>query len=60
MTIISSKIRRNIYGDWSDVDTGFFIDNESIETILARYIGKKVKIIIVEDDENEENEELEE
>lgn len=54
--IYSGKIRRNIHGDWSDVDKGLFIDHGMIESIFNDYIGRNIKITIeIDEDKNERN-----
>lgn len=56
--IITGKIVENPYGNWSDVDQGWYIGYDNIETILKNYEGKNVKITIeiipeVENDDSE-------
>lgn len=47
------EIRKNIYGDWSDVDKGIFINQDEINTIFTDLIGKKVKIQITSIEEED-------
>jgi len=44
--IITGKIERNIYGQWSDVTRGLFIDQEKLENIFEEYEGQHIKITI--------------
>lgn len=46
--IYQGKIKRNIYENWSDVDTGLFIDTDTLEDIFKYFEDKTVKIIIEE------------
>lgn len=56
--IIAGKIVENPYGNWSDVDTGWYIGFDRIDSFLNSYEGKNVKITIeiipeVETDDSE-------
>ena len=46
--VISGKLERNPYGDWSDVDKGLYVGSEDIDHILMDYEGKDVRITIEE------------
>ena len=43
---ISGEVKENPYGNWSDVDTGWYIGSDNIRTLLYEYEGKNVKISI--------------
>ena len=44
--IITGKIVENPYGNWSDVDTGWYIGYDRIDSFLNSYEGKNVRITI--------------
>lgn len=43
---ISGEVVENPYGNWSDVDRGWYIGGDDIQTLLREYEGKNVKITI--------------
>ena len=43
---ISGEVKEIPYGNWSDVDTGWYIGSDNIRTLLYEYEGKNVKISI--------------
>lgn len=49
---IEGKVVRNPYGNWSDVDKGIYVDGENVESIFNGYIGKKIKVVIQECEDN--------
>lgn len=46
--IITGKVEENPYGNWSDCDTGIFIDSDKVESIFRQYKGKTVRVTIEE------------
>ena len=51
--IITGKIERDIHGTWEDCSPGLYIDTRHIESILGPHVGKSIRIVIGETDENE-------
>lgn len=43
---ISGEVVENPYGNWSDVDRGWYIGSDKVQTLLYEYEGKNVKITI--------------
>lgn len=43
---ISGEVKEIPYGNWSDVDKGWYIGGDNIRSILYEYEGKNVKISI--------------
>ena len=48
------QLRTNIYGNWSDVDKGLFIDGTPIEEIFCKFEGRTIEITIGEIEEKKE------
>jgi len=44
--IITGKVAWDIYGGWSDVVRGLFIDTLKVESIFNEYVGKNIKVTI--------------
>jgi hypothetical protein len=45
------KLEEDPYGTWSDVDRGYFIDGDSVRSMLRPFKNKKIRLIIEEVDE---------
>ena len=49
------KVKRDVYGSWSDCDPGLYIDHDMIESIFHEFMGRTVRVTIEviepEDDE---------
>ncbi len=50
---ISGEVVENPYGNWSDVDRGWYIGSDNILNLLSEYEGKNVKISIEVISEND-------
>lgn len=46
LKVIEGKVIQNPYGDWDDVDRGWYIDGENILSLIQDYEDKKIKITI--------------
>jgi hypothetical protein len=46
--IYEGEMQRDIYGSWDDCDRGIFIDYDKVESLLQKFVGKKVRITIEE------------
>jgi len=46
-TTLDGLVRRNPYGNWSDVDKGLYIDDDNIDNFIENnYKGRRIKITI--------------
>ena len=45
---ISGEVKEIPYGNWSDVDKGWYIGSDNILNLLSEYEGKKIEITIKE------------
>jgi len=56
ITVYEGKVRRNIYGNWSDIDHGWWIGDDCVTNFLSDMEDSRVKVTvevlpsIVEDD----------
>jgi hypothetical protein len=48
--VLTGKLEQDIYGNWSDVDKGLFIDSDKINSILWDFLHKNVRLTIEEID----------
>jgi len=46
LKVIEGKVIQNPYGNWDDVDKGWYVDEEDILSIIQDYEDKKIKITI--------------
>jgi len=46
--VLEGKLVKNPWGDWSDVDIGWYVDNDRIDSELWDFENKKVRITIEE------------
>ena len=48
------KLEENPWGNWSDVDKGWYVDRDSILKVLYDFEDKKVRLTITEIEEDSE------
>jgi len=53
--VVIGKVKRNIYGNWEDVDKGLFIDTETVEQIFRDYEDRTIKVTIEEVEEEDDD-----
>jgi len=51
--IAEGKLEKDIFGTWNDVTKGFFIDRESLASLLYKFLDRNVTITITETPEQE-------
>lgn len=49
--IIEGKVEFNRYGNWDDVDKGWFLDGRLLNSIFREYGDRKIRVTIEEIDE---------
>lgn len=49
-------VKENIYGNWSDVDKGIFIDGNNVNNFFDKYLNKNIRVTVevIEKEEEEE------
>ena len=54
-TILTGKVKENPYGNWEDVDKGWYIGWDNILNVLWDFKNKNVRITVEEITEEEVN-----